>query len=137
MGKNKMIKLIDILKEIREVLNENTLDTILDKISLSGMDSLSDSERKYLNDYSSGKVDLEDPYKEQTISIKNATDYFFNVESPEEFDDYFFEFTDKIKNVYRRDFLTKSEFKKLYFYLADLEDWGSSYFEEDWEEWKD
>ena len=132
-----MIKLIDILKEIREVLNENTLDTILDKISLSGMDSLSDSERKYLNDYSSGKVDLEDPYKEQTISIKNATDYFFNVESPEEFDDYFFEFTDKIKNVYRRDFLTKSEFKKLYFYLADLEDWGSSYFEEDWEEWKD
>jgi hypothetical protein len=132
-----MIKLIDILKEIREVLNENTLDIILDKISSSGIDSLSDNERKYLNDYSSGKVDLEDPYKEQTISIENATDYFFNVESPEEFDDYFFEFTDKIKNVYRRDFLTKSEFKKLYFYLADLEDWGSSSFEEDWEEWKD
>ena len=108
-----MIKLINLLKE-------NTLDTILDKMSSSGMDSLSDSEKKYLNDYSSGKVDLDDPYKEPTISIDNATEYFFNVETPEEFDDYFFEFTDKVKNLYLRKFLTKSEFKKLYFYLAEI-----------------
>jgi hypothetical protein len=78
---------------------------------------------------------LED--KEQTISIENASTYFFNVDTPEEFDDYFYEFTDNIKNSYGRDFLTKDEFEELYLYLGDLEDWSSDDFEETWEEWKD
>ena len=126
------------MQQLAGILIENqSLDIILDKIYTSGINSLSKNEKNYLDDYSSGKIDLKDPYEEPIINIESARDFFFNVSPPEEFEEYFDEFVDKIENLYGREFLTKSEFKKLYYYLADLEEWDGNEFEENWNEWKD
>lgn len=123
-----MIKLIEILKENQDVI----INQILDKIIQSGYNSLNNKEKTFLL-----KGNGEDPYKEETISIENALRYFTNVEVDQEFMDNLYEYLESVPNLYGRNFLTKSEFKELYFTLTDLEGGDGDYWSEDWEEWKD
>ena len=122
-----MIKLINLLKENQEEI----INQILDKIIQNGYNSLNDKEKNFLS-----KGYGEDPYQEETINIENALQYFTNIEIDEKFLDNLEQYIESIPNLYGRNFLTKSEFKELYFILTDLEGGSGDYFDEDWEEWK-
>jgi hypothetical protein len=60
-----MIKLVNILKKVL-LENQAIVDKILDKISISGMESLSSREKEYLIKYSKGEKDLAEPISGET-----------------------------------------------------------------------
>ena len=58
--------------------DQNVIDRILDKISAQGKDSLTPSEKEYLDKYSKGKINIEEPYIDNNIP-EDIKEYLYNL----------------------------------------------------------
>jgi hypothetical protein len=71
-----------IKEEIQKILEDsNIIDKILDKISTSGIDSLTPQEKEYLNKHSKGEEDLVDPYDIENNALNERKKFLSFIKS--------------------------------------------------------